>query len=396
MKSSKRDKTQNVIPLPSRSSLWLKIALSAVLTFAALVAINSFIGKSDESAPNSQTATHADHHGGKRPDASGSQAVVNTGAATGVNTAPAPGPAPEEMVWIPGGTFRMGCDDCNMPDAEPVHLVTVDGFWMDKTPITNAQFEKFVKATGYKTIAERKPDPKDFPGAPAENLVPGCAVFSPPSHDVPLDNPYVWWRYVPGASWKHPEGPGSSTKGREDHPVVHIAWEDAVAYAKWAGKRLPTEAEFEFAARGGADGKRFAWGDELKPGGKWPANIFQGRFPAKNSGDDGYLTTSPVTAFPPNGFGLYDVGGNVWQWCSDWYRPDYFEKLAAQGVAKNPKGPEDSFDPQEPGVPKRVQKSGSFLCSDRYCARYHVGSRGKGAVDSGSSNVGFRCAKSAS
>jgi formylglycine-generating enzyme len=302
--------------------------------------------------------------------------------------------APEGMVRIPGGTFWMGCDACDMPDAAPAHQVSVDAFWMDKTPITNAQFEKFVKATGYKTVAERKPDPKDFPGAPADKLVPGCAVFTPPSHEEPLDNPYAWWQYVPGANWKNPEGPGSSINGREDHPVVHIAWEDADAYAKWAGKRLPTEAEFEFAARGGLDRKLYSWGDELKPGGKWMANIYQGSFPSKNTAEDGYGATSPVTAFPSNNFGLYDMAGNVWQWCSDWYRPDYFEKLAAQGVVKNPKGPDGSFDPQEPGVPKRVQKSGSFLCSDQYCARYLVGSRGKGAVDSGASNVGFRTVKS--
>ena len=257
----------------------------------------------------------------------------------------APGPAPEGMVRIPGGTFWMGCDTCDMPDAAPAHQVTVDGFWMDKTPITNAQFEKFVKATGYKTVAERKPDPKDFPGAPADKLVPGCAVFTPPSHEAPLDNPYAWWQYVPGANWKNPEGPGSSINGREDHPVVHIAWEDADAYAKWAGKRLPTEAEFEFAARGGLDRKLYSWGDELKPGGKWMANIYQGSFPSKNTAEDGYGATSPVTAFPPNNFGLYDMAGNVWQWCSDWYRPDYFEKLAAQGqgVVKNPKGPDSEL-----------------------------------------------------
>jgi formylglycine-generating enzyme len=303
--------------------------------------------------------------------------------------------APEGMVRIPGGTFWMGCDACDMPDAAPAHQVSVDAFWMDKTPITNAQFEKFVKATGYKTVAERKPDPKDFPGAPGDKLVPGCAVFAPPSHEAPLDNPYAWWQYVPGANWKNPEGPGSSINGREDHPVVHIAWEDADAYAKWAGKRLPTEAEFEFAARGGLDRKLYSWGDELKPGGKWMANIYQGSFPSKNTAEDGYGATSPVTAFPPNNFGLYDMAGNVWQWCSDWYRPDYFEKLAAQGqgVVKNPGGPDSGFDPQEPGVPKRVQKSGSFLCSDQYCARYLVGSRGKGAADSGASNVGFRTVK---
>jgi formylglycine-generating enzyme required for sulfatase activity len=394
MKTSKQKKTQLVTQPISRKSVWLKIALSAAVTFALLVAINYFMGKSDGSPSNQQTASHAEHHGGQRSSAP--QIAANRTAQTGVNSTPPPGPAPEGMVWIPGGTFWMGCDDCDMPDAAPVHLVTVDGFWMDKTPITNAQFAQFVKATGYKTIAERKPDPKDFSGAPTENLVPGCAVFSPPPFDIPLDNPYAWWRYVPGASWKTPEGPGSSIKGREDHPVVHIAWEDAAAFSKWAGKRLPTEAEFEFAARGGMDRKRYSWGDELKPGGKWMSNIFQGDFPSKNTSEDGFTTTSRVTAFPPNAFGLYDMAGNVWQWCSDWYRPDYFEKLAAQGIVKNPKGPEDSFDPQEPGVPKRVQKSGSFLCSDQYCVRYLVGSRGKGAVDSGSSNVGFRTVKSSS
>jgi formylglycine-generating enzyme len=327
--------------------------------------------------------------------ATGTSPSAKSAAAVSINQTPPPGPAPDGMVWVPGGTFWMGCDDCEMPDAAPAHLVTVDGFWMDRTPVTNAEFAKFVKATGYATIAERKPDPKDFPGAPPENLVAGCAVFSPPTDDIPLDNPYAWWRYVPGANWKHPEGPGSSIAGREDHPAVHIAWDDAVAYAKWAGKRLPTEAEFEFAARGGLDRNRYAWGNELKPSGKWAANIWQGRFPSQNTNEDGYPRTAPVTAFAKNGFDLYDMGGNVWQWCSDWYRPDYFAQQAGQGTAHNPQGPADSFDPQEPGIPKRVQKSGSFLCSDRYCSRYLVGSRGKGASDSGSSNTGFRCVKPA-
>lgn len=315
-------------------------------------------------------------------------------AAVGVNKTP-PGPAPEGMVWVPGGTFWMGCAECGMPDAAPVHLVSVDGFWMDQTPVTNAEFARFVRATGYLTIAERQPDPEDYPGALPELLAPGSAVFTPPPADVPLNNHLQWWQYIKGANWKQPEGPGSTIKGREDHPVVHIAWDDAAAYAEWVGKRLPTEAEFEFAARGGLDRNLYVWGNELKPGGRWPANIWQGRFPMHNTVEDGYERTSPVRAFPPNGFGLYDMGGNVWQWCSDWYRPDYFAKLAAGGIARNPQGPEDSFDPQEPGARKRVQKGGSFLCSDRYCARYLVGSRGKGAIDSGSSNVGFRCVKSA-
>jgi sulfatase modifying factor 1 len=311
-----------------------------------------------------------------------------------IETSPPPANAPDGMIWIPGGTFWMGCDDCDMPDTTPVHLVTVDGFWMDKTPVTNAEFARFVEATGYVTIAERRPDPNDYPGVDPKRLVAGAAVFALPPRDVPLDDITQWWQYVPGASWKHPEGPGSSIANREDHPAVQIAWEDAVAYAKWAGKRLPTEAEFEFAARGGKDRARFAWGNELKPGGKWVANIWQGRFPSDNTAEDGYVRTSPAMFFPPNGFGLYDVGGNVWQWCSDWYRPDYFATLYARGVAKNPQGPADSYDPQEPGVAKRVQKSGSFLCSDRYCSRYLVGSRGRGSPDSGGSNTGFRCVKS--
>ena len=288
----------------------------------------------------------------------------------------------------------MGCDDCDMPDAGPVHLVAVDGYWMDKTPVTNAQFAEFVKATGYITIAEQKPDPKDYPGIDPDKLEAGSAVFTSPARDVRLDDLTQWWNYVAGASWRHPEGPGTTTEGRENHPVVHIAWPDALAYAKWAGKRLPTEAEFEFGARGGLDRDRYAWGDDLKPGGKWAANIWQGRFPTTNLIEDGYSGTSPVTAFPPNGFGLYDVGGNVWQWCADWYRFDYFATLEPNEPTRNPQGPADSYDPQEPGVNKRVQKGGSFLCSDRYCSRYLVGSRGRGAVDSGGSNTGFRCVKS--
>jgi formylglycine-generating enzyme required for sulfatase activity len=301
------------------------------------------------------------------------------------------------MVWIAGGTFWMGCDDCGMPDALPTHRVSVDGFWMDRTPVTNAEFERFVQATGYVTVAERQPDPKDFPGVPRDKLVPGSAVFHATSEPVPLDNPLQWWRYTPGASWSHPEGSGSSIRDRADHPVVHVAFEDARAYAKWVGKRLPTEAEFEFAARGGLDRNRYAWGNEMTPGGKAVANTWQGRFPAVDGGEDGYRGTSPVTAFPPNGFGLYDMGGNVWQWCADWYRPDSYATLAkTEPVARNPQGPSDSFDPQEPGLAKRVLRGGSFLCTDQYCARYLVGSRGKSEISSATSNLGFRLVRSAS
>ena len=337
--------------------------------------------------------SHPGHHSGDA-ELRSNHTGDNSASLVVTNTTPAPTQAPDGMVWIPGGTFWMGCDDCDMPDTEPVHLVTVDAFWIDRTPITNAQFEQFVNATGYITIAERRPDPKDYPGVDPSKLVAGSAVFIPPQSDVPLDDATQWWRYIPGASWRHPEGPGTVIDGREDHPVVHVAWVDAVAYAKWAGKRLPTEAEFEFAARGGLDRNLYAWGNELKRDGRWAANIWQGRFPSNNTREDGYLGTSPVTAFPANGFGLFDVGGNVWQWCSDWYRPDYFATLASSGVAHNPQGPPDSYDPQEPGALKRVQKSGSFLCSDRYCSRYLVGSRGRGAIDSGGSNTSFRCVKS--
>ena len=352
-----------------------------------LIVLAIIAGASCNSGEGQSSGQSGHQHGAQQPSAS----KTGVGDAPSLNQTPPPGPAPEGMVWVPGGTFWMGCDDCEMPDATPLHLVKVDGFWMDATPITNAQFAKFVAATNYKTVAERQPDPKDFPGVPADKLVAGSAVFVQPFTQVSLDNFLNWWKYVPGASWQHPEGPDSNLDNREDHPAVQIAWEDAAAYAKWAGKRLPTEAEFEFAARGKLDRQRFAWGNELKPGGKWAANIWQGTFPVQNYVEDRYERTSPVTAFPPNGYGLYDMGGNVWQWCADWYRPDYFERLAAAGVAQNPQGPADSYDPQEPGIPKRVQKSGSFLCSDKYCSRYLVGSRGKGASDSGGSNTGFRC-----
>ncbi|HEX5387748.1 MAG TPA: formylglycine-generating enzyme family protein [Gemmatimonadales bacterium] len=312
-----------------------------------------------------------------------------------VNADRPPGPAPDGMQWIPGGTFWMGCGGCNLPDAVPVHLVTVRGFWMGRHPVTNAEFSRFVAATGYVTVAERAPDPTAFPGVPRDRLVPGSAVFSPPERALPMLRYLDWWRYVPGANWRHPDGPASNIDRRADHPVVHIAYEDALAYARWAGKRLPTEAEYEFAARGGLDRKRYAWGDTLEPGGRWAANIFQGRFPVRNTAEDGYAGTSPVGAFPPNGFGLYDMGGNVWQWTSDWYRADYYATLAAAPApAVDPRGPAASLDPDEPAVPERVIRGGSFLCSDQYCTRYLVGSRGRGEPSTGASNLGFRLAAS--
>ena len=318
-----------------------------------------------------------------------------------------PSATPSGMVYVPGGEFSMGSLDptemvCGgdqpMADARPLHRVYLDGFFMDTTEVTNEQFEQFVSATGYVTVAERKPTREEFPSAPEENLVAGSIVFSPPTHPVPLNNHYQWWRYVPGANWRHPAGPASDLKGREKYPVVQIAYEDAAAYAKWAGKRLPTEAEYEFAARGGLTGKPYAWGDDLKPGGQWPANIYQGKFPVEggDTGEDGFKGIAPVAQFRPNGYGLFDVGGNVWEWCSDWYRADYYSTLAQQGgVARNPRGPSESLDPAEPREAKRVQRGGSFLCTDEYCTRYMVGTRGKGEIRSSSNHLGFRCVKSA-
>ncbi|HEV3416733.1 MAG TPA: formylglycine-generating enzyme family protein [Pirellulales bacterium] len=322
------------------------------------------------------------------------QAIANS-------TEPA-GPAPEGMVWIPGGEFSMGCTDptlCvdggheTMPDARPIHRVFVDGFWMDKTDVTNEQFAKFVAATGYVTIAEQTPKAEDFPGALPENLVAGSTVFTPtPGPVAPLNNYLQWWRYEPGANWRHPAGPKSDIHGREKYPVVQIAYPDTVAYAKWAGKRLPTEAEWEFAARGGLERKIYAWGDDFHPNGRYMANTFQGTFPFGDTGEDGFAGIAPVAQFPPNGYGLFDMSGNVWQWCSDWYRPDYYETLsAASRVARNPQGPDTPFDPAEPTQAKRVHRGGSFLCTDQYCTRYMVGTRGKGEINTASNHLGFRC-----
>jgi len=312
--------------------------------------------------------------------------------------------APRGMVWIPGGEFSMGAQDPPdmqdpigmqaTTDSRPVHRVLVDGFWMDATEVTNEAFTAFVTATGYITVAERKPGAEDFPGAKPEDLVPGSVVFSPPSHAVPLTDELVWWSYVRGANWRHPSGPESSIKGKEQWPVVHVSFEDALAYAHWAGKRLPTEAEWEFAARGGLTGQVFPWGNAFKNGDRWMANSHQGHFPDHDSGADAFAGIAPVVQFPANGYGLYDVAGNVWEWTSDWYRADYYRQLAAIGsVARNPQGPADSFDPAEPGVRKRVHRGGSFLCTDQFCSRYMVGTRGKGEISTGTNHLGFRCVK---
>ncbi|WP_159472717.1 formylglycine-generating enzyme family protein [Dyadobacter sp. 3J3] len=293
------------------------------------------------------------------------------------------------MVLIKGGEFLMGADE--FPDSRPMHKVRVDPFYMDEHEVTNGEFARFVKATNYKTVAERPLNPADYPGVPADKLVPGSAVFTPTAQKVSLENPLQWWNYIPGASWSEPEGKGSSIKGRENFPVVHVSYEDATAYAKWAGKRLPTEAEWEFAAQGGKGNHTYYWGDQLKPANKWVANIYQGSFPDNNLKEDGYAGAAPVKTFPANPYGLFDMDGNVWEWCEDLYRPDYYQK----SPSGNPQGPKDSYDPDEPGAVKRVQRGGSFLCSDEYCIRYKAGSRGKGEVTSGSNNLGFRCVMAA-
>ena len=312
---------------------------------------------------------------------------------------------PKGMVWIPGGEFSMGSESaseslCGLPgttlDAMPIHRVYVDAFWMDETEVTNAQFKEFVDATGYVTVAEIKPTLEEFPGAPIENLVTGSTVFKPTKSPVALDQYLQWWSYVPGANWKHPAGENSNLDGRENYPVVHVAYEDAEAYAKWANKRLPTEAEWEFASRGGKAGELYAWGNELKPNNQYQANIYQGAFPVEggDSGADGWVGIAPVKQYAPNGYGLYDIGGNVWEWVSDWYRADYYAQLRAKGVvARNPQGPDVPYDPQEPDQKKRVHRGGSFLCSDLYCTRYLVGTRGKGESRTASNHCGFRCVR---
>jgi formylglycine-generating enzyme len=303
------------------------------------------------------------------------------------------------MVWIPGGKFSMGAADKEgRRDEYPQHEVVVNGFWMDETEVTNAQFASFVKATGYQTTAEIKPDWEELkkqlpPGTPkpADSLlVPASLVFAASTSPIPLDDASQWWRWKTGANWRHPQGPQSDLKDKENYPAVHISWDDANAYAKWAGKRLPTEAEWEFAARSGMAGKTYTWGDEPVNYGKPKANIWQGRFPDDNKMQDGFAGSAPVKSYPPNSYGLFDIAGNVWEWCADWYDESYYESLAGKQSA-NPLGPASSNDPQEPGVPKRVVRGGSFLCHDSYCASYRVSARMKTSPDTGLEHTGFRC-----
>jgi formylglycine-generating enzyme required for sulfatase activity len=311
------------------------------------------------------------------------------------------------MVWIPGGEFSMGAADPRsdptggpdpMADARPIHRVQVDGFWMDRTEVTNAQFARFVAATGWVTVAERTPRADEFPGAPPENLVAGSVVFAAPAHAVPLDSHFRWWSYVQGASWRHPRGRGSDVAGHERDPVVHVAYEDAEAYARWIGKHLPTEAEWESAARGGLDGAEFAWaGSELTAGGRHLANTWQGEFPWQNTAEDGFEWTAPVGTFAPNGYGLHEMTGNVWEWTSDWYQEH--GKLTSRPCCAldNPRGgrAEDSHDPRVPNVriPRKVMKGGSFLCAPNYCRRYRPAARMAQPIDTSTCHLGFRCIK---
>jgi len=307
----------------------------------------------------------------------------------------------EGMVLIPGGRFLMGSSDNEgRSDEYPQHAVEVKSFWMDATEVTNAQFKKFVDATGYITTAERKPDweelknqlPPGTPKPPDSVLVPASLVFTPASGPIPLNNSAQWWTWVRGASWKHPQGPGSNIAGKDNYPVVHISWEDANAYARWAGKRLPTEAEWEFAARAGLNNRSFTWGSEAVNERQKKANIWQGNFPYRNLVADGFERSAPVRSFAPNAYGLYDMAGNVWEWCADWYNAGYYAECAGK-TTKYPHGAKTSYDPEEPTVPKRVVRGGSFLCHDSYCASYRVSARMKTSPDTGLEHTGFRCVK---
>ncbi|HZI25755.1 MAG TPA: formylglycine-generating enzyme family protein [Chryseolinea sp.] len=305
------------------------------------------------------------------------------------------------MKLVPGGEFIMGTDEQESYAHErPAHHVKVKAFWIDETEVTNQQFKEFVDATGYITVAEKKPTWEELkkqvpPGTPKPHdsvLVAGSLVFDPPANPVSLDDYTQWWKWEKGVDWKHPEGPASTLEGRENHPVVHIAYDDALAYVKWKGKRLPTEAEWEFASRGGNEQQRYSWGNEVTPQGKLMANTFQGSFPVMNLREDGFGATSPVKSFPPNNYGLYDMIGNVWEWTSDWYDVNYFRTLS-KSLANNPLGPDKPFDPNEPYAMKRVTKGGSFLCANDYCTNYRPSARQGTAFDSGQSHIGFRCVK---
>ena len=300
------------------------------------------------------------------------------------------------MVAIAAGCFRMG-SSLFYPEEGPVREVEISSFAIQRTPVTVGDFARFIVDTGYVTVAERAPDPGDYPEADPSLLVPGSAVFHPTTGPVPLDDPTLWWAYVPGANWRHPWGPNSDNTGRSDHPVTHVAYEDAEEYASWAGWALPTEAEWEYAARGGLDGRIFAWGDKEDPNGELMANHWQGEFPWRNTGARGWWGTSPVALFPPNGYGLYDMTGNVWEWTADYYSPATSREPQSPccNVPRNPRveSPDGSYDFGQPGahIPRRVVKGGSHLCAPSYCLRYRPAARQPEAVDTSTSHIGFRC-----
>ncbi len=301
------------------------------------------------------------------------------------------------MAFVPGGIFLMGSDR-HYPEEAPAHRVKVDGFWIDRTPVTNRQFRKFARSMGHVTFAEIPPDPKDYPGALPHMLYAGSLVFAPPQHPVDLRRRSEWWSFAKGVDWRHPHGPNTGLGGLDDHPVVHVAYDDALAFAHWAGKDLPTEAEWEFAARGGLDGAEYAWGEELTPGGRYMANTWQGNFPHANLNLDGFERTSPVAAFPANGYGLHDMIGNVWEWTTDWFTPRHdADKVKACCIPTNPHGglAEASYDPGQPQIkiPRKVIKGGSHLCAPNYCRRYRPAARHAEAVDTSTSHLGFRCVR---
>jgi formylglycine-generating enzyme required for sulfatase activity len=338
------------------------------------------------------------HCSSNLPDRFGVTGVTDTLASANVQ---ADTVSHEGMVWIPGGTYMMGAQDQDgREDEYPLHQVRLSGFWMDATEVTNAQFSRFVDATGYVTTAEIAPDWNEIskqlpPGTPKPNdslLVPASLVFVKQPKGAGLGDPSIWWSWKKGANWRHPQGPGSDLKGKVNHPVVHISYDDAMAYCKWSGKRLPTEAEWEFAARGGQN-SIYPWGNEPIEQGKPKANSWQGTFPSVNTSWDKFSGAAPVKSFPPNPFGLFDMAGNVWEWCADWYRNDYYASVNNQ-LLQDPIGPATSYDPQEPTVPKKVVRGGSFLCNDSYCKGYRVTSRMKTATDTGLEHTGFRCVSS--
>jgi formylglycine-generating enzyme len=366
--------------------------LFAILPFILVPFLNGCHSISDNDANEKKTDTT--HNCMTVPARFGTDSTSNNIAFSGDTSN-------QGMVLIPGGTFDMGADN-KQADADeyPKHRVQVSAFYMDITEVTNAQFAKFVAATGYITTAEKKPNweemKKNVPAGtskPPDSILQAASlVFNPSQGPVDLNNYSEWWSWVKGANWKHPQGPGSNLKGKDNYPVVHISWDDAQAYCKWSGKRLPTEAEWEFAARGGLINNIYPWGNEHINTGNSKANSWEGKFPWLNEKKDGYVTAAPVKSYAPNAYGLYDMAGNVWEWCSDWYHYEYYQQLAST-VALNPQGPAQSFDLQEPTTEKKVLRGGSFLCNDAYCSGYRVARRMKSSRDTGLEHTGFRCVK---